>query len=806
MTGGVEVVSRELIQLENGKSSDLLWSGTALLILLLTVEGLCAFLVTGLGLNCSKMLLYGGSACFCVSAAVFFRLECLDGRRRYILMGITVVYGGVLFVTQEDFIRGAAGFLNGVIRSINRNYENPLQLMETSGGSGSITLFLMELLFLCVLLLASAIVYNPDILPALVLVFPAVSLLFLCGGEPSPESLLLLLFGLLGTFVLSRTGRKKKLWGSRDSRQYRRNLKCHERVQKTAALLVCAAGLVLAVPAFYGVRPFLNLQAENLEEYTARVKGRAVEQLVHILPKITGGKVTLRVETAGGGVSDGSLRTPEGYMLGGIEDLRLTSSLPPGETIYLKGFIGSVYTGTSWEELPGRDFDNAALNWKTEDDPRLYIQNLPFLRALYQENDSGTEDSGMAELVVERLNANPGYTYVPYYAYLNEYYQIDGGDGAAAGQELQEDRFSYYPGNRFRDAVETWNSDDDKQSVLDRVQDSYGAFVKDRNLEVPGELEAFKEKLLAEAGDRKLGPAYPEETENFIRAYLGEHYTFEMTTEELPEGKDFLEYFLEESGQGYSIHFASAGTMMFRMFGIPARYVTGYAAPSDLFSAQPDGTYTAVLQDDNAHAWTEIYVDKEGWRPVECTPGAFGKAEQIPAWKDEGGEDKAGKDPQDTGKEQGDGAKGSETGLSGLTQWLDGSLGAVIRMIFRMVVGAAAVVAAGYVILRIRRVWGLGRHRPPEDRIRDLFGSFCHRMVRCGMPPSVESTSPEFREWAGKLCPQLRDDEIERMMDLVLRSSFGCRGRTEAEVVFMREMYRKCGRQSRKLKKPTCFF
>ena len=48
--------------------------------------------------------------------------------------------------------------------------------------------------------------------------------------------------------------------------------------------------------------------------------------------------------------------------------------------------------------------------------------------------------------------------------------------------------------------------------------------------------------------------------------------------------------------------------MMFRMFGIPARYVVGYVAPEGLFSMQSDGSYEATLEDDNAHAWTEKQV------------------------------------------------------------------------------------------------------------------------------------------------------------------------------------------------------
>ena len=49
--------------------------------------------------------------------------------------------------------------------------------------------------------------------------------------------------------------------------------------------------------------------------------------------------------------------------------------------------------------------------------------------------------------------------------------------------------------------------------------------------------------------------------------------------------------------------------------------MSGYAAPPEMFIDNGDGSWTAVLQDDSAHAWTEIYLPFEGWSPVEVTPG-----------------------------------------------------------------------------------------------------------------------------------------------------------------------------------------
>lgn len=88
-----------------------------------------------------------------------------------------------------------------------------------------------------------------------------------------------------------------------------------------------------------------------------------------------------------------------------------------------------------------------------------------------------------------------------------------------------------------------------------------------------------------------------------------------------PDGVDPVLYFLNESHAGSSTQFASAAVVLCRMLGLPARYIVGYAAPQSLFTAQGDGSYRAVLQDDNAHAWAEVYLAGQGWTPLEVTPG-----------------------------------------------------------------------------------------------------------------------------------------------------------------------------------------
>ena len=98
----------------------------------------------------------------------------------------------------------------------------------------------------------------------------------------------------------------------------------------------------------------------------------------------------------------------------------------------------------------------------------------------------------------------------------------------------------------------------------------------------------------------------------------------------MPSGKDFATWFLNESDTGYCVHFATAGTLMLRALGIPARYVTGYYA-----TAYANQTVTVTT--DNAHAWVEYYSDTAGWIPLECTPSSFQPARYVGSQRANGG-------------------------------------------------------------------------------------------------------------------------------------------------------------------------
>ena len=107
-----------------------------------------------------------------------------------------------------------------------------------------------------------------------------------------------------------------------------------------------------------------------------------------------------------------------------------------------------------------------------------------------------------------------------------------------------------------------------------------------------------------------------------LQKFLMNNYTYELKN---PGGEGPpLERFLFGEKKGYSLHFATAGVMLFRLKGIPARLVKGYALLTD---SQGQGKITTM----NAHDWVEFYMEKIGWLTLEVCPPFIDKSWETPS-------------------------------------------------------------------------------------------------------------------------------------------------------------------------------
>lgn len=149
--------------------------------------------------------------------------------------------------------------------------------------------------------------------------------------------------------------------------------------------------------------------------------------------------------------------------------------------------------------------------------------------------------------------------------------------------------------------------------ACEEVRDDRYDLMRSQYLDYPREYlntDMFRIALEA-AGD---GVTPYEKAMNIAR-YLKKNYTYSLDVSDPVPGVDFCAHFLLAEKKGYCTYFATAMTLLCRMNGIPARYVTGYTA------RLPAEGGEKVLTGEDAHAWTEIYLNGFGWLTVDATPG-----------------------------------------------------------------------------------------------------------------------------------------------------------------------------------------
>ncbi|MGX9686215.1 transglutaminaseTgpA domain-containing protein [Deinococcus wulumuqiensis] len=90
-------------------------------------------------------------------------------------------------------------------------------------------------------------------------------------------------------------------------------------------------------------------------------------------------------------------------------------------------------------------------------------------------------------------------------------------------------------------------------------------------------------------------------------------FAYTLTPPKLPE-TNRIDAFLFGSKRGFCEHYSSAFAFLMRAAGVPTRIVGGYQGGE----VNPAGGYLIVRQQ-NAHAWTEVWLQGQGWVRVDPT-------------------------------------------------------------------------------------------------------------------------------------------------------------------------------------------
>lgn len=497
----------------------------------------------------------------------------------------------------------AAGLFNGVlayVQSLTGRIHLPLACGETAA--------LWAALPACIVLgalLGSLAVYAPAV--NIVLAAAGVALAAVSGSADGAWWLALLCLGAallcLGSRRSCRRSPAVSLW--------------------TAALAVLLAALTVGVTVITGLGASWNTTSA----------GETVRKAVH----------ALRYENEAQAMPEGDFST--GVDFSDTPMLEVTLSRP--ESLYLRGFIGQRYTRDGWTALDAGELSHQAndVYWLQSADffSQTQLSQLAALLKL---------DTPQIDVQLDISGACRRFALLPYElsdSGVCDPYQLR--DTLPEGEK----HYAYTTSGNLTalayellDVLSQHLEDPQLKNYLAQ-ETVYRQLVYDNYLTIPEDTQKTLTGFLGKA------PASitSYEAKSRIRSCLAEMVEYDESPVALPEDADPVSSFLQETGRGSAVQYATTAVMMLRYYGIPARYVEGYLVTPDMVSGKT-GKTTLTLTADDAHAWAEYYEDGVGWIPFEtATPYLNVMAESDWRWfQPDNDADLTGAQAQDGGGNQ----------------------------------------------------------------------------------------------------------------------------------------------------------
>ena len=296
-------------------------------------------------------------------------------------------------------------------------------------------------------------------------------------------------------------------------------------------------------------------------------------------------------------VADGHVSSGNNYRTGDTQ-LEVTVLEQPTETLYLKGFSGGEYTGGDWEPADDQAVFEAMAQTLQWDSWESWISGMYY--SLYfsmNEMTSWNEtDPDRTERNTAKRYGETGGARIVYMNHIREGYDRIFTPYYGRWINLRESErpgyaFGYYEeGEMNIDWGNMLPAFEKTGEWYHEIQDAY-------MLEIPDFYTQVPEDILP--GLTELCMDHPQDSLNEVTAFildvLQSHASYTLTPGRAPVNQDIVEYFLFENHEGYCVHFASAATLMYRLYGIPARYASGYAVEPSAFTQQEVIRFSAVL-------------------------------------------------------------------------------------------------------------------------------------------------------------------------------------------------------------------
>ena len=507
-----------------------------------------------------------------ISSALLFTFCFMHKKALWVLIPALVIFLAALILT-EPFASMSPTFIQVVHNVLSRfssaypNFSFAIPAAPDPDLPQNTTLFFSVIVVLLSLWMAWGVGYRSCLI-AVAGTLPFLLLCVIINDTPPHAFPLVMLLSVWVTVLLSR-----------------------ERPGEPASMDALRTVLVLfSVVVLLGVIGFVYPKDDTTNE-------KLPETLQTILDHLPG-----PVQNALSPNSKGSISQELGADTGKVLDLTQQGTRERKDTVmmqlsttqsgplYLRGAAKDIYTGSSWESS-----DEATQ-----------------AESVYAQTSLGTAfgTDNQAAVQIKNYRDNATVLFAPY-----GYISCTSADDILSDLRIEigeNDYVIYYwPGVRTLDiTLETG-----------RINTDYDQYVQEHCLQLPdGVQEELYNLALSSGYDPNMSTA---QTIAWVAEFIRNIGTYKLNVARQPTNFDFALYFLEQSREGYCVHFATAAAVMYRALGIPARYASGYRV-----TVTEDSMVTDVT-DQDTHAWAEVYLSGLGWIPVETTPG-FGETSMLP--------------------------------------------------------------------------------------------------------------------------------------------------------------------------------
>ncbi len=599
-------------------------STNVLLLLIITLCGLIGTIISFITLfsipvDTSQILMYT-----VLFFAIFSVISILPDKSLFAIFPLTILYIYILQDYMEEFITGFKVVANSIATEVfeagvwTKYYQVPSGIIESEYA----TLFLVFCIFLLTGLMCLFTIKGQYYIMGFVLTFPFIECGIYFGAVPNYVAFFMVVCYWIAILSMALSGsakstRNKSAGFVRVGNSFFAKSDCNFRVSEKIGISSMVMCLVCALLSFGLVNASGYERSQNLNEFRTEIKD-SVENFDFSNVPYLFARLGNMLSSGNSSSFSGTLGQKDSVEFQHVDVYNITTTDTPKDDIYLKSYVGSKYTGNSWDTLNDKVYSTPLFD--TFKSNNIYPQDLLGLQSsssndTFQMTISGVSKSNNASLIPYATYSNDNLTAVKdtTFKFNSKSDRTLNVVNIVSKNVISSSSYSQpsnFDSTSYEDFVKEYYLQLGDDESMEEIKDIFQSYLDTYNLD----FDTFNSKADVPT---KL---------DYIKNFLCSSYEYTLSPGKTPLDEDFVLYFLKTGKKGYCSHFASAGTILCRMLDIPARYVEGYYVDMNNFdsSAYDGSTYNVTIKDDCGHAWAEVYMENIGWVNYDFTPGFNG--------------------------------------------------------------------------------------------------------------------------------------------------------------------------------------